>query len=288
MTRIRFEDLPSTNTPRNAENLNKLNNVVISSTKPTTGEEVWIQKGKNLLSAPYTEENKVTHTASRDDHGIYTPYKCYLEAGQTYTMSFESDSNDDNVEMFLIGPGSGNNFQCDGTVKQRTFTINVAGYYTLRYDVNPLGATHSFWNFQVESGSKKTVFEPYIEKKIYTKNDNGVYEEFYNEENLEVYSTSEQRIGTWIDGKPLYRKGFIYGALETGAIAHNIPNVDHIHFGNGTGVRRTDGWFGYNFKFAENDQINFLVNKTHMYFENLSVTNLNEVIFVLEYTKTTD
>ena len=42
MTRIRFEDLPSTNTPRNAENLNKLNNVVISSTEPTTGEEVWI------------------------------------------------------------------------------------------------------------------------------------------------------------------------------------------------------------------------------------------------------
>lgn len=43
MTRIRFEDLPSTNTPRNAENLNKLNNVVISSTEPITGEEVWIQ-----------------------------------------------------------------------------------------------------------------------------------------------------------------------------------------------------------------------------------------------------
>jgi predicted acylesterase/phospholipase RssA len=50
MTRIRFEDLPSTNTPRNAENLNKLNNVVISPTEPTTGEEVWIQRGKNLIN----------------------------------------------------------------------------------------------------------------------------------------------------------------------------------------------------------------------------------------------
>ena len=50
MTRIRFEDLPSRNTPRNATNFNKLNNVVISSTEPNTGEEVWVQKGKNIIN----------------------------------------------------------------------------------------------------------------------------------------------------------------------------------------------------------------------------------------------
>ena len=43
MTKIRFENSPSTNTPINAENLNKLNNVVISSSEPTTVEEVWIK-----------------------------------------------------------------------------------------------------------------------------------------------------------------------------------------------------------------------------------------------------
>jgi hypothetical protein len=42
MTRIKFENSPSTNTPINAENLNKLNNVIVSSKEPTTGEEVWI------------------------------------------------------------------------------------------------------------------------------------------------------------------------------------------------------------------------------------------------------
>ena len=30
--------------------LDKLNNVVISPTEPTTGEEVWIKKGKNLFN----------------------------------------------------------------------------------------------------------------------------------------------------------------------------------------------------------------------------------------------
>ena len=113
MTRIRFEDLPSTNTPRNAENLNKLNNVVISPTEPTTGEEVWID------------------------------------------------------------------------------------------DVN---------------------------KKIYTKNDNGSYEEFYNEKNLEVYSLEEQVIGTWLD-KPLYRKVIEFTmALEEGEnnIPHGITGLDKV------------------------------------------------------------
>ena len=61
MTRIRFEDLPSTNTPRNAENLNKLNNVVISSTEPTTGEEVWID---NINKKFYT----------KNDNGVYEEF----------------------------------------------------------------------------------------------------------------------------------------------------------------------------------------------------------------------
>lgn len=56
MTRIRFEDLPSTNTPRNAENLNKLNNVVISPTEPTTGEEVWIDNINKKIYAKNDNE----------------------------------------------------------------------------------------------------------------------------------------------------------------------------------------------------------------------------------------
>lgn len=40
---------------------------------------------------------------------------------------------------------------------------------------------------------------------IYVRNSNGVYEEFAKKSE-EVYSTEEQVIGKWIDGKPLYRK----------------------------------------------------------------------------------
>ena len=42
------------------------------------------------------------------------------------------------------------------------------------------------------------------ENSIYVRNSNGVYEEFIKKHE-EVYSTEEQRIGTWF-GKTLYRK----------------------------------------------------------------------------------
>lgn len=58
---------------------------------------------------------------------------------------------------------------------------------------------------QIEQGSKATKYEAYIEPKIYIKNSNDVYEEFIKKSE-EVYSTGEQKIGTWVDGKPLYRK----------------------------------------------------------------------------------
>jgi hypothetical protein len=81
MTRIRFENSPSTNTPINAENLNKLNNVIVSSEEPTTGEEVWIDnvnkkihtKNDNGYEEFYNEEehNKVNYSTSEQRIGTW-------------------------------------------------------------------------------------------------------------------------------------------------------------------------------------------------------------------------
>ena len=46
-----------------------------------------------------------------------------------------------------------------------------------------------------------------------------------------AYSTNEQIIGKWIDGKPIYRKVIDLGALpntSTVNIPHNIDNLDRI------------------------------------------------------------
>lgn len=176
MTRIRFEDLPSTNTPRNAENLNKLNNVVISPTEPTTGEEVWI----------------------------------------------------DNTN-----------------------------------------------------------------KKIYTKNDNGVYEEFYNEEehNKVNYSTEEQVIGTWINGKPIYRKIFKDLPLTTGngvEIAA-ISNLDVVISLKGMVFHNIYGgqWKPANYYFSSSDYLTMVMSSAGRILVDNSSTS-GTITIIVVYTKTTD
>lgn len=69
---------------------------------------------------------------------------------------------------------------------------------------------------------------------IYVRNSNGVYEEFAKKSE-EVYSTEEQKIGTWIDGKPLYRK-IISSTLpkvttDGTNVASTVPINANIDFG---------------------------------------------------------
>ena len=181
MTRIRFEDLPSTNTPRNAENLNKLNNVVISPTEPITGEEVWI-----------------------DD----------------------------------------------------------------------------------------------INKKIYTKNDSGVYEKFYDETNKEVYSTTERVIGTWLNGKKLYRRVYTltitsgyagYTLITSMSDVEQVVNVEGFHMLGGTDWRKT-GCSEYP---DGSELTRFLATKNNngiwnIGLQNIAMTANMDVYAIVEYTKTTD
>ena len=66
----------------------------------------------------------------------------------------------------------------------------------------------------------------------------------YNIVANDVYSSEEQEIGTWIDGKPLYRKvitltsGFVKNEKR---YAHNIADVKEIERVSGM-VYRSDGW----------------------------------------------
>lgn len=81
MSRIRFEDT----TPINKGNLDKLNNVVISSTTPTTGEEVWIDNTNkkiyikndngvyeefNIKPTKYTLTNTPSHSAGTNSYSL--------------------------------------------------------------------------------------------------------------------------------------------------------------------------------------------------------------------------
>ena len=121
--------------------------------------DVAIQNCRNKLYTPYTENNKLTSTSERGDHYWETGYKCYLEAGETYTMSFKTDINNAAVEMYIFYDYQPGNFFSCGPDTQLTFVAPFTAYYRLRYDINNPGVTASFWDFQVENGDKVTKYK---------------------------------------------------------------------------------------------------------------------------------
>lgn len=151
-------------------------------------------------------------------------------------------------------------------------------------------------DIQLEQGTTATTYEPYVEDKIYIKNNNDVYEEFIKKQE-EIYSIEEQRIGTWIDGKTIYRKTIIDTTFRTDfyPIANNIKQ-----FVNQYGyVQRKDypnsGQF-INSRAGTNMSIQFLASNIDSgiqidwgsnWKENYS-TLFDKIIITVEYTKTTD
>ena len=196
---------------------NKL--VYIGLEQPTDGEEVWIQKGKNLLYTSYNENNKLSITATKDDYYIHTDYNCYLEKGKTYAVSFESDgegggqAGTDTVQIWLLKDNK-YTYKYSFSSKAMTFIPEASGYYYLRFDVNKNATTHSFWNIQVEQGTTATSYEPHVDKRIFIKNDSGDYEEFYRE---------NKRVVLWENKAP-------ESAFEPQSILLNSDDYDYLEF----------------------------------------------------------
>jgi len=126
---------------------------------------------------------------------------------------------------------------------------------------------------------------------IYVRNSNGVYEEFAKKSE-EVYSTEEQRIGTWIDGKPLYRiiKEYNVSAKETQSNDISSIPYDTIFINLGKSFNRwsdnTSSSIIWNT--GDSDKGNVWIN----YEKKINIINSSNAArhywITLEYTKTTD
>ena len=100
------------------------------------------------------------------------------------------------------------------------------------------------------------------------------------------YSETEQKTGgTWIDGKPIYRK--VWTGLSVGVSSgswqnlnlSNLPSIDNLI--KGVAIRSATGdKYVYNF-------ISFRWNNSNLYYKSTNAENaITDVI--IEYTKTTD
>lgn len=226
---------------------------------------------KNLLYTPYTENNKLTWTATRDDDLIETGCCCYLYTDTLYNLSCESDANfDGDAEFFLKYNDTYDYYIWCGGKKNNNFTVNREGYYYLRVDNNRTGNTRSFWNFQIEEGPIAT---EWVQHKKFS--------------NQEEYLKVEQVIGTYF-GRTLYRRTF-YGNF-TGTVTYLgvIPNFDTLIRSYGSHLVEDMFWTPTDV--AWNDDLKSIL-QVNRYDGQVLITHANAnhpYHITIEYVKTTD
>ena len=102
-----------------------------------------------------------------------------------------------------------------------------------------------------------------------------------------TYSTNEQIIGRWVDGKPIYRKVITTNSTQMDVSSFNIENVSDVrYFVKTTGNYIFPGAYGY----ASNNMIAlyFVNGYSQIQMAFARPDKFVSVTIILEYTKTTD
>ena len=109
----------------------------------------------------------------------------------------------------------------------------------------------------------------------------------------DVYSTEETRIGTWVDGKPLYRKVFVGGFAGVNVdspIGPETPDVEVVTYLSAVALFSNGSWtllpYSVGTEYAV-CQFNTADNKIHLRASNAVFVG-HDVYVVMHYTKTTD
>lgn len=302
-TRVNWEDKPSTNTPINATNLNKMDKGIYDATYENglnVSNEVDEDYRVNFLHSKNLFDKNTTNiingavgasaVGSLDANEKTIFIKC--EPNTTYTISKIASSRF-RVATSTTLPTNGTSVSDrqtgQATDTTLTYTTNAsAKYLLLNCWSNNDTSTFSLVldSIQIEKGSTATSYEPYITPSI---NVDG--EEIYNK-GISEYSSSEIRVGTWL-GKPLYRKVVNCGTLPNSAtktIAHNISNIEFLML---KGMYATTG--NYNISIpvvsvsAMSNNVSSSCDKTNIYIASGSDRSEYTTTYaILEYTKTTD
>lgn len=298
-TKVGWQDLPSTSTPRNATNLGHMDDGIenndkrLNGTAPMGNVVVDSIRSKNIFGNYILRTGYIVGTQLR----IYSPandrmafIKC--KPNTTYTISRSVITSSFRVSDYTSIPPqttTSSYFTIPNAVENNTgtqityTTSSSAKYLIIHYGnvSNDSASTlaNSLASIQVEKGSTKTPFAPY-----------------QNLDNQEFYSTIETKIGTWVDGKPLYRRVFdnlttpSNEATWTTLLTENSVYIDKIidikgyiddgsnyyntlNFGEGNYYVHTNAYRGNN---------NLLIRMIQKGWSSKSC------YVILEYTKTTD
>ena len=220
--------------------------VVISSTEPTDRRDVWIQKGKNLIDVKILNSGYVSSTGVIELSNIFYG-ECYssfipVKPNTTYTFKMFEFVSVINDSWYGIGEYSNRdissfinrNVITGPNITEFTFITSNTTKYIIVSGRNLKGAT----KIQLEQSAVATEYEEYIEKKIYCKNDNGVFEEFVNVNSIETNIKSVEDRATALEQNWYKLKGDIIAGAD-----FNNYNVTGIYqYGGTNGANRPPNW----------------------------------------------
>lgn len=226
--------------------------VAINPTQPTTNEKVWFRKGKNLL-------NKNNYFK---DSGGYIGFIVNLEYGQTYTMSsnipiIAKFATQSNLTGPTVGPQNWVKFTSWTFVAGKNsgnFLNNIVYIGINEKEMQKNIEAFSDYELQIEPGSTATAYEEYIEPTIFVKN-GSIFDEFILK-NEKKYSITEQAIGTWIDGKTVYRKIIEVTSPAVDDTSTNIYNISDLNIKEVIKIEGTVYSKGASFRGSINSYIN--------------------------------
>ena len=155
--------------------------VYIGPTEPKSGEEIWLQKGKNLFnksSVDYTKWLSVEGEPYIANEGDIVTSFIDVIPNKKYTISGLI------AEQWLIVCGYDVNKNFVSMIQSSTGSSGIAWTFEMPSNVSYIRCAFSRFNssttvIQIEESSTATNYEPFV-RKIYTKNDNEVYEELIN------------------------------------------------------------------------------------------------------------
>lgn len=201
--------------------------VIVSSEEPTTGEEVWLEKGKNLfdtrllIPGGWDESDKPTRVA----------WGMKIKKGVTYTITNYSQNTISIFETTNLKQSQTDNSVLGEHGKITgvgTMTITTLSDCYLRLlfstskDTNISVSSIFSSDVQIEEGDVATSYEPYT-RKIHTNTGNG-YEEFYNEAFIKQIQESMRYLNGYI-----YSFKTIYYSANTDTVNDANKFVSGLH-----------------------------------------------------------
>lgn len=278
----------------NAENLNKMQDE--------------LNQFRNLLNCKYgtgftTTSQGITYTKNSDGsftlNGTATGGTSnivitdIMSLNGTYTISLVGNNNS---SIYMRGLDIDNSYSIDLSTETKALTTNtINSRYVIYIYVKDGTVLNNVKIYpQLEKGTTATSYVPYVPDNVMN----------IINETKKNYSIDEKKIGTWINGKPIYQKTFTYtpNVASRYQYQHGISNIDQI-INSEAMLQRTNGQFvPLSMVYPNATDLNALITWSCGYqitktdietwigssmFEQMDTTNYG-IAVTIQYTKTTD